>query len=236
MAAFVMIHGSFHGGWCWKKLLPYLRADGHEVYAPTLTGLGERAHLASPDTDLETHIADVLGVFRFEELDNVFLCAHSYGGMVARGVADRIPHQIAALIYIDALVPLDGQSVMDLIEERYVELYRASARDEGDGWRVSPVPADAYGVIEPADAAWVDRLCVPHPIASYEQPIKLSGEDDGVERHIYIRARQFEEVRMDAFALAAQRDPSWQVVTLDAGHDLMISTPFELAQVLLTAI
>ena len=114
MATYLLVHGAWHGGWCWRRVTDILRAEGHTVFTPTLTGLGERAHLARPEIDLETHISDVLGVLDAEELDDVILCGHSYGGMVITGVADRLPGRIKALVYLDAFVPEHGESVIDL--------------------------------------------------------------------------------------------------------------------------
>src|SRR5437762_3223128 len=115
MATFVLVHGAFAAGWNWQPIVPELEAAGHRVYWQSLTGLGERVHLAGPDVDLDTHIEDVVNLLRFEELEQVILVGHSYGGMVIRGVADRMPEQLAHLVYFDAFVPEDGQSVFDLV-------------------------------------------------------------------------------------------------------------------------
>lgn len=114
MATFVLVHGATAGGWVWRPVPSLLRAEGHEVYTPTLTGLGERAHLLSPEVDLGTHIQDVVNVLEFERLSQVILVGHSYGGVVVTAVAERIPERLAQLVYIDALVPADGESVADL--------------------------------------------------------------------------------------------------------------------------
>src|SRR5438128_128006 len=104
MATFVLVHGAWHGGWCWKRVTPLLRAAGHEVYATTLTGLGERVHLASPNVGLALHVQDVVGVLEYEDLRDVILVGHSYGGIVISGVADRVPERLRHLVYLDALV------------------------------------------------------------------------------------------------------------------------------------
>src|SRR5712691_2750251 len=113
MAVFVLVHGGWHGGWCWRRVTPYLRAAGYDVYTPTLTGLGERAHLATPATGLDTHIRDVLGVLAFEELSDVVLVGHSMAGMVVTGVAERASERLAHLVYLDADVPRDGECDLD---------------------------------------------------------------------------------------------------------------------------
>src|ERR671920_1676946 len=124
MTTFILIHGSMHGGWCWKRVAPLLRAVGHDVYTPTLTGLGERVHLAHPDVDLDTHIRDVLGVLKFEDLHDLVLVGHSYGTMVITGVADRVPERIGHLVYLDGAMASDGQAVLDFFPPEW----RASRR------------------------------------------------------------------------------------------------------------
>ena len=134
MATFVLIHGSWEGGWIWHRTVPHLRAAGHEVFTPSLTGLGERSHLMNPSIDLDTHIADILGVLKWERLENITLVGHSYAGMVATGVADRAHERLGSLIYLDAFMPKDGQAVLDLQPpERAAEL-REVAERQGEGW------------------------------------------------------------------------------------------------------
>src|SRR5262245_30919971 len=152
LATFVLVHGAWHGGWCWRRVAPLLRAAGHEVYTPTLTGLGERAHLVARHVDLDTHIADVRGVLQCEELSNVVLCGHSYGGMVISGVAESAPNALRSLVYLDAFVPADGQCLLDFIPaERLAEL-RQSVHDRGAGWLVPP-PSAAFFKVNEADQA-----------------------------------------------------------------------------------
>ena len=139
MAVIVLAHGAWSAAWSWKKLRLPLAAAGHEFYAPTYTGLGERAHLARPENDLDTHIQDVLGVLKYEELRDVVLLGHSYGGMVATGVADRARERVARLVYLDAFVPEDGQALIDLLPERERQRHLDSVKN-GDGWRVQPNP------------------------------------------------------------------------------------------------
>ncbi|MGZ3359941.1 MAG: alpha/beta fold hydrolase [Xanthobacteraceae bacterium] len=143
MAVFVVAHGAWSAAWAWKKMRPLLRADGHELWTPTYTGLGERAHLASPAIDLDTHIADVIGMLEMEDLRDVVLIAHSYGGMVATGVADRVRERIAQLVYLDAFVPRDGQNLFDLQPVEARTRMRELARTDGEGWRLPPTPMPA---------------------------------------------------------------------------------------------
>ena len=141
MATFLIAHGAWSAGWAWKKMRPLMRARGHEIFTPTYTGVGERVHLAHKDIDLETHIADVLGVLEAEDLRNVILVGHSYGGMVATGVADRASDRIARLVYLDAFAPRDGQSLLDLQTEDSRKRVYDGAKGAGDGWRIPPNPA-----------------------------------------------------------------------------------------------
>jgi pimeloyl-ACP methyl ester carboxylesterase len=135
---YVLVHGSCHGGWCWKKLTPLLRNAGHIVYTPTLTGLGERTHLVSRDIDLYTHILDIVQVFEYEELDEIILVGHSYGGMVIGGVADKIPHKIKSLVYLDGYIPQDNKSAFDIIPGLETIYKERALREEGKEWLVAP--------------------------------------------------------------------------------------------------
>ena len=164
MAAFVLVHGAFHGGWYWRDVFAHLRAAGHEVFAPTLTGLGERRHLASPAVDLSTHVQDVANLLEWEDLQGVVLVGHSYGGMVITGVADRLAERLAALIYLDAAVPEDGQCVLDLQAPERRESILEEVVANG-GWLWPPRTAEFYGVRDPAKQAWVDARCVPQPFS-----------------------------------------------------------------------
>jgi len=162
MATFLVAHGGWSAGWGWKKMRPLLRARGHELFTPTYTGLGERVHLASPQVELETHIADILGVLQFEDLHNVVLIGHSYGGMVATGVADRAPERLAQLVYLDAFVPRDGQCLFDLLAFETRARMREAAHSVGDGWRVPPIPLPPDTSAE--DVAWATPRRVMQPL------------------------------------------------------------------------
>lgn len=233
MATFVLVHGAWHGGWCWRTVATALRAAGHEVFTPTLTGLGERAHLLSRDIGLETHIEDVVGVLRCEGLQDVVLCGHSYGGMVITGVADRESERIGALVYLDAFVPNDGEAAVDLmLPERRDGLLR-TAREAGDGWRLPPTPAVDYGVTDPDDRAWVDGLCGPHPLACFEQQIRLSGAYRSVPRRTYILAANYNPSSFRAYATMAENDPAWTSLSLPCLHDAMVIMPEALTEMLL---
>src|SRR5271169_3632673 len=190
---FLVCHGAWGGGWSWKKMHPLMQAAGHRLLTPTYTGLGEREHLATPSVDLETHIQDILNVIRYEDLRDIVLLGHSYGGMVATGVADRARDRVAQLIYIDAFVPEKGQCLLDLLPESERQRMLQLAKS-GDGWRVppNPTPPDT----PPADVEWLTPRRVDMPIKCFEGPLKLHGGELKLLRS-YIYATRVSPV--DAF-------------------------------------
>lgn len=229
MTDYVLIHGAWHGSWCWKRVRDMLAAEGHRVFTPTLTGVGERLHLLSRDIGLETHIEDVANLLIYEELSDIVLVGHSYGGVVVRHVADRLPDRIRSLIYLDALVPDDGKSVLDYSADSGVGA-RARAATHGDGWKLPPIPASNLAV-NAADAAWVDRQCTMHPLSTFEAPARISGACDRVPDIGYILATG-DEIRFPQFyALAGER--GWWREELACGHDIMLDMPKELTAILL---
>jgi pimeloyl-ACP methyl ester carboxylesterase len=234
MATFVLVHGAWHGGWCWKRVRPLLTATGHAVFTPTLTGVGERSHLLSRDTRLETHVTDIVNVLRWEELSDVVLCGHSYGGMVISGVAERMPERIRSLVYLDAFVPADGQSAFDFMPAERVQMFREGARTKGDGWRMPPVPAAAFKVRE-EHQPWVDQQCTPHPLACFEDRMHLTGARDRIARKTFVLAASYNPSSFQGIAERLRADPSWTVHTLPCGHDTMVDLPRETADILLGA-
>jgi pimeloyl-ACP methyl ester carboxylesterase len=181
MATYVLVHGGWHGGWCWQKVTPRLRAAGHDVYTPTLTGLGERAHLLTPAVGLETHIEDVLGVLHYEDLQQVVLVGHSYGGMVITGVADQVPERIAQLVYLDAFVPQDGQSLIDLtrLPEGRDDQTQANLVVEGDppmAWVPDEIARrTTFACCSDELAAWALERRRPEAVAVFAEPVSLDG-------------------------------------------------------------
>lgn len=237
MATFVLVHGAWHGGWCWKRVTPLLRVAGHEVYAPTLTGLGERAHLLSPTIDLDTHIRDVLGVLEYEELASVVLVGHSYAGAVIAGVADRAPARLAHLAYLDAFVPQAGEALFDLHPVPMREAMRARSDAEGGGWLLLPPPATApalFGITDPADLAWVRGKLGPQPRTPHEQPLQLSGAGGAAIPRTFIYCA--DKAPGDPFAAMVERarQSGWGYAELATGHDAMVTRPAELAALLAT--
>ena len=230
MAVFVVAHGAWSAGWAWKKMRPRLRERGHDLYTPTYTGLGDRVHLASPSVDLDTHIQDVCGVLTMDDLRDAILIGHSYGGMVATGVADRETRRISQLVYLDAFVPLDGQSVFDLHSTDVRDRMRHVAEHDGEGWLVppNPPPPDTPA----ADVAWMAPRRVPHPLRAFEQPIQLSGEVERLLRtYIYcLRAGPGDTFRQ--FAERARTEAGWQYREIDSSHNPHITAPDVLAAML----
>jgi pimeloyl-ACP methyl ester carboxylesterase len=228
MATFLVAHGAWSAGWAWKKMRPLLRARGHEIFTPTHTGLGERSHLASPAVDLETHIADILGVLQAEDLVNVVLIGHSYGGMVATGVADRARERIARLVYVDAFAPRDGDSVFSLTPDRQSAMVEA-ARKSGDGWQMppSPMPPDT----PEADLAWSVPRRMPQPIKTFEQKLRLHHGELTLPRHFIYCKRCPPDDRFRQFYDRARRE-GWGHYEIDASHNPHITAPEALAALL----
>src|SRR5580692_2158825 len=184
-ATFLVCTGAWSAGWAWKKMHPLMHAAGHRLVTPTYTGLGEREHLANPSIDLETHIQDILNVIKYEDLRDIALIGHSYGGMVATGVADRARDRIAQLIYIDAFVPRHGQSVLDLnptARQRMLDAVKA-----GDGWRLPPNPPPPD--TPPADVERLTARRVDQPFTCFEMPLRLHGGELTLPRN-YIYAKR----------------------------------------------
>jgi pimeloyl-ACP methyl ester carboxylesterase len=232
MATFVLVHGAYHGGWCWRDVASRLVAAGHAVFTPTLTGLGERAHLATPDVDLETHVADLIAIFDFEDLADVILVGHSYGGMVVGTVADRLADRIRGLVYLDALIPENGKSVTDIQPPARRQAMSDSVA-AGNGWQLPANSAAYYDVEDAKLAAWVDAKCRPHPWATFTQAARLTGAADGIGQTTYIRCTNTKLAYLEQFVDQAEAAESWRVVYLDAGHDCMVTEPAAVASLLL---
>jgi pimeloyl-ACP methyl ester carboxylesterase len=227
---FVLVHGAWHGGWCWQRVADRLRCDGHTVFTPTLTGLGERSHLLRAGIDLKTHIADVVNVLKWEGLADVVLCGHSYGGFVISGVVEQMAPAIRSIVFLDAFVPRDGESVQDLTGPAVKEAVLA-ALQRGD-IAIAPRAAAAFGVNE-ADRAWVDRLCVGQPIATFTDKIALTGARDRIARKSYIRAGSYANPGFDRALATARSDSSWRTYEVPCGHDVMVDMPERLGEILL---
>ena len=242
MATFVLVHGAWHGGWCYRDTAKALRDAGHTVFTPTHSGLGERSHQRGEAITLETHIRDVCGVIEWEELNDVILCGHSYGGMVITGVADRMADRIKALVYLDAFVPENGDSLIDLINKAlppevaavFVGGFRGAAL-EGRSGMTQPIPAEMFQIAA-ANRAWVDRRCVPQALATLDMPALLTGAGAKVAKRLFILADAWDPSPFRHFAAKFDGAPGWRVTKLPSSHDVMVDMPQELARELLTLV
>jgi pimeloyl-ACP methyl ester carboxylesterase len=229
-SVFVLVHGAWHGGWCWQRVAPLLRAAGHEAYAPTLTGLGERAHLADHKIDLETHVADIAGLLEMEDLEQVVLVGHSYAGMVIAGVADRAAARLKRLVFVDAFVPAHGQCVLDFWSaEARAGLERRCAATG----LVPPTPLPDYGITKPEDLAWAEPRIRPHPFGTWTQPLHLKNGETKLPR-AYIRCTNPARPVFEQFARKLRDDPHWTYREIACGHDCMIAEPKRTADMLLS--
>jgi pimeloyl-ACP methyl ester carboxylesterase len=238
---FVLVHPAWHGGWVWKKVVPLLRERGHVVFTPTLTGLGERSHLARPDIGLDVHIEDVVNVLKYEDLHEVVLVGHSSSGVVITGVADRAPVRVAHVVYLDAFVPEDGQAVVDLITPERREMMETLVKTEGNGWllpRFAPPPwetivRDIWGVTDDNDVRWMlDRLA-PTPFGHLKDPVHRTNPVAEKLPRAYIRCRQYPHPRFDQHAEMAQRSALWRYRELAASHHPVVTMPDKVADLLL---
>jgi len=231
MTTFLLVHGSWHGGWCYKKVVQKLTQQGHDVYTPTLTGLGERSHLLSREVNLSTHIEDVCNVIRFEELKDVVLCGHSYAGMVITGVADRMPEHIKTLVYLDAFIPENGKSALDYCNVFWRQKILSGAA-ANQGCFVPPVSARDLGIVDAKDCEWVDRHCTVMPLAPFVEAISLTGDFEKVPNLIYVYAEKREGSTFFQFFNRIKNDQHWIATAVPCGHDMMIDMPDRLAEIL----
>ena len=229
MATFVLVHGGWAGNMVWRELAPRLRKAGHDVYAPTLTGIGARKHLLNREIDLDTHIQDVVGVIDDADLSDIVLVGHSYGGVVISGVADRVPEKVASLVYLDAFVPENGQSLFSVLlpDRRLVTV-------PGEDWLVEPIPSAGFGLKRPEVIALWEGKSGPHPLATLTQPVQLTGAIGSVKQKMYILAT--EPARFTQFYDKVKNDPGWMVHTLSCTTFIQLEMPDELTAILLQAI
>jgi len=233
MSTFVLVHGAWHGSWCWSRVRKALQSQGHQVFTPTLTGVGERSHLLSPQVNLDTHIDDVVNLIKWEELSDVILCGHSYGGCVISGVADRLPDRIGALVYLDAFVLEGGQSLHDTLPPATSKMQLEAAQNVGDGWKVPPIPAEVFNV-NAKDREWVNRQCTMQPLATFQQPLRLTGAIHQIRNVTFILATGFEGSPFPPFYERA-KTLGWKTLTVSCGHDVMLDMPDTLSRALMEA-
>lgn len=236
MTTFVLVHGAWHGGWCWRRVARELRRAGHEVFTPTLTGLGERAHLLTPEIGLDTHIRDVAAVLEYEELRGVVLVGHSYAGAVVTGVAEIAAERLSALVYVEGFFPEDGQCVFDQFPPQFRDLFRSLADERGDGWRIPATPAllDVWGITVPSDREWVGSHISDFPLRCFEQPLRLPTQAADQLPRVYVACTGYETAKTVTAPLAERaRRLGWRSYELPAGHDPMVSDPERMAEILL---
>jgi pimeloyl-ACP methyl ester carboxylesterase len=227
---FVLVHGAWHGGWCWRRVSDLLQRQGHKVFTPTLTGLGERSHLMSKDIRLATHVTDVVNHIKWEGLEGVVLCGHSYGGMVVSGVAEQMADKINSIVFLDAFVPQNGEALADLTGAATLDLLRAATQRGDIG--IPARTAASFNVNE-KDRAWVDAMCVPQPINTFLDKMTLTGARERIAKKSYIRALNNANPGFDKAMARAKAEPSWRTYEVPCGHDVMVDMPERLTEILL---
>lgn len=231
---FVLIHGAWHGGWCWRQVADLLEAKGHKVYTPTLTGLADRSHLLTRDVTLDTHITDVVNLFKWEDISNAVLVGHSYGGWPISGAVEKVLDQVSSIVYLDAFVPDNGDSGLSLS----TQVFRKTIEDaiaKGELGRPPP-KAEVFKILDPKKAEWVQSKMTAQPTAVSVQPIVLTGAREKVRRKTYIRTPSFANPRFDVYLAKAKADQTWKTYMLEpavAGHDAMVDAPARVAEILM---
>ncbi|GJD48436.1 Haloalkane dehalogenase [Methylobacterium crusticola] len=229
---FVLVHGAWHGGWCWVRVADRLRAAGHRVLAPTCTGLGERAHLLDRNLTLDTFGRDVAGVIVAEELRDVILVGHSFGGLAISAVADAMPERLRHLVYLDAMIVEPGRAPFDVLPPEVAAARRRAAAESSGSLSLPAPPAAAFGVLDPDDAAWVERRLTPHPLGTYESPLTIRGPVGNGLPRTYVDCTDPSYPALDGVKAWVRRQPGWGWRELATGHDAMVSAPDALAALL----
>ncbi|ASZ13486.1 alpha/beta fold hydrolase [Chitinophaga pendula] len=229
---FVLVHGAWHGGWCWQPVTTRLQATGSIVYTPTLSGLGEYKHQLSSSIDLNTHINDIVHFIEMQDLSEVILVGHSYAGAVIAGVADRIPGRLKKLVFLDALLIENGKSLSDYLpKEMREERKRQAAMTKG--LSIPPLPASIFGVKDLATRKWVDERLTPQPYRSFTQPLILKHPFGNKLPLIYVACLDEQLSVLKQFDEKTRNNKDWEFYSLDTGHDAMITAPDQLATLLL---
>ena len=226
---FVLVHGAWHGGWCWRRVSDLLERQGHKVFTPTLTGLGERSHLLRAGINVSTHVTDVVNVLKWEGLSNVVLCGHSYGGLVVSGVAEQMSSAIGSIVFLDAFVPENGDSMAALTSGAVRDNLKIAA-ERGD--LGVPARSAAAFLVKEKDQAWVDAMCVPQPIGTMTEKMTLTGARERIGKKAYIRASAYPNPGFDTAYARVKADTSWRTYEVPCGHDVMVDMPERLAEIL----
>ena len=240
LRTFVLVHGAWHGGWCWRRVADLLRAHGHAVFAPSLTGLGDRAHLFSKAISLQTHVEDILSLVESEELSDFNLVGHSYGGFVISGVADVLRTRVAHYIYLDGSVPPDMSPGVSFSwagfnppEAREARL--KSINEQGQGVALPSPPPSAFAVSEPSDVAWLQRHLRPMPVGTYTGAFSFKNSGSNGLKRTYIASNKPPYALLAATRDQIRSDNTWSFATIEAGHDSMVTASDEVASLLMVA-
>ena len=228
---YVLVHGAWHGGWCWQKVSSRLRAGGADVYTPTLSGLGEHENTLNKEINLDTHIEDIVNLIEIEDLQNVILVGHSYAGTVIAGVADRIPERLEKLIYLDAMIVENGESALSVHPREAQEFSRNSSK-ASNGLSIPPFPVEAFGVTSPADIKWVSARLTPQPYRTFTQKLILKNAYGNHLPLVYIACINPQMPVLKTFSDRVKTKKNWKHYSLNTGHDAMITAPDELSDLL----
>jgi len=230
---YVLVHGAWHGGWCWDAVAQILRSNGHRVFTPTLSGLGERSNLLSPQIDLQVFIQDVVDVLEQHDLSDVILVGHSFGGISIAGAADRVPQRVRQLVFLDAVVLSNGETAFSRLAPEIAAARRQLALETSNGLTIPVPPASAFGVFEPDQVALLERYCTPHPLKTFDDPIALTGPVGGALPKVYIQCVDpvYAPLQSSRDFVKAQKDWAWDEIA--TGHDAMVSAPEALAEKLM---
>lgn len=227
---YVLVAGGWHGGWCWRRVVDLLTAHGHKVFAPTLTGIGERSHLLDEKVNLATHIADVVNVIKWEDLTDIVLVGHSYAGFVIAGVAEQVQGAIGSIVFLDSFVPENGTSLAELASQPVRDAISAAAQ-KGE-IVLQAFPASGFRVNE-NDRSWVDAMCTPHPLATLRDKVSVTGALERIAKKTYVRAKGYPNIAFDGYYAKLKSAEGWRVYDLPCGHDPMIDLPDRLTEILL---
>lgn len=229
---YVLVHGAFHGGWCWQMVSKELRSKGNYVYTPTLSGQGERKNTLDTNINLETHIQDVVNTIVMEDLHEVILVGHSYAGEVIAGVADRIPERLSKLVFLDALIVDNGQSANDLNPAEVVESFKTAAVKNDNGLSIPILSSEFFGVTDPATIKWADAKLTNQPYRTFSQKLALKNQYGNKVPITYIACTGPELGAIQRSVDIAKAKKGWKYVELHTGHDAMLTQPINLARLL----
>jgi pimeloyl-ACP methyl ester carboxylesterase len=230
---YVLVHGAWHGGWCWVHVADALRGMGHRVTTPTQTGLGERKHLLSKNITLDTFVADIVNHIEAEELDDVILVGHSFGGNSISGAADKLGSRIRHLVYLDSVILENGRSMFSALPPEVVAARMKAVAEVGQGMFIPPPPPAAFGIPEThAQSEWVRRRLTAHPVGTYDSPLNLANEVGNKRPRTYVVCADPIYAPLESSRQWVKRQRGWSWQEIATGHDAMVTAPAELARML----